>query len=464
MSQIMHPHNNTVSGNTDPNNAQLQELVHSILAEARAQGASAAEAGVSMETGLSVNVRLGEVETLEYNRDKGLGVTVYFDHRQGSANTSDFTPEAVRETVRAACGIAKYTAADEYSGLADAQLMARDIPDLDLCHPWDINAEQAIELASECEGIARSLDSRITNSEGASVSSHQGYRVYGNSHGFIGAYPSTRHSLSCAVIASSKTSSKNGEGEAMQRDHWFSVARNSAELDSAAEVGRRAAERTLRRLNGRRLSTCQSPVIFSAEIATSLLSHFISAIRGGALYRKATFLLDHLGKPVFPDFVRIHEVPHIKKGLGSAPFDSEGVATTARDIVRDGVLQGYVLDSYAARKLGMQTTGNAGGVHNLMIDTGKLDLSGLLKRMNKGLLVTELMGMGINTVTGDYSRGAAGFWVENGEIQYPVEEITIAGNLRTIFMRIAEVGNDIEKRGSIRTGSILVEEMTIAGE
>ena len=456
MSQITRPGNNTVDNTATHNNAQLQELVHNILAEARTQGASAAEAGVGIETGLSVNVRLGEVETLEYNRDKGLSVTVYFGQRKGSASTSDFTPEAVRETVRAACGIAKYTAADEYSGLADAQLMAQDIPDLDLCHPWDINAEQAIDLASECEGIARNLDSRITNSEGASVSSHQGYHVYGNSHGFIGAYPSTRHSLSCAVIG--------GEGESMQRDYWFSVARNSAELDSASEVGRRAAERTLRRLNGRRLSTCQSPVIFSAEIATGLLSHFISAIRGGALYRKATFLLDHLGKPVFPDFVHIHEEPHIKRGLGSAPFDSEGVATRARDIVRDGVLQSYVLDSYAARKLGMQTTGNAGGVHNLIIDTGKLGLNDLLKHMNKGLLVTELMGMGINIVTGDYSRGAAGFWVENGEIQYPVEEITIAGNLRTIFMGIAEIGNDIEKRGSIRTGSILVKEMTIAGE
>ena len=456
MSQITRPGNNTVDNTATHNNAQLQELVHNILAEARTQGASAAEAGVGIETGLSVNVRLGEVETLEYNRDKGLSVTVYFGQRKGSASTSDFTPEAVRETVRAACGIAKYTAADEYSGLADAQLMAQDIPDLDLCHPWDINAEQAIDLASECEGIARNLDSRITNSEGASVSSHQGYHVYGNSHGFIGAYPSTRHSLSCAVIG--------GEGESMQRDYWFSVARNSAELDSASEVGRRAAERTLRRLNGRRLSTCQSPVIFSAEIATGLLSHFISAIRGGALYRKATFLLDHLGKPVFPDFVHIHEEPHIKRGLGSAPFDSEGVATRARDIVRDGVLQSYVLDSYAARKLGMQTTGNAGGVHNLIIDAGKLGLNDLLKHMNKGLLVTELMGMGINTVTGDYSRGAAGFWVENGEIQYPVEEITIAGNLRTIFMGIAEIGNDIEKRGSIRTGSILVKEMTIAGE
>lgn len=446
----------TAIDNLTPNNAQLQELVHNILAEARTQGASAAEAGVSIETGLSVNVRLGEVETLEYNRDKGLGVTVYFGQRKGSANTSDFTPKAVRETVRAACGIAKYTAADEYSGLADAQLMARDIPDLDLCHPWGINAEQAIELASECEGIARGMDARITNSEGASVSSHEGYRVYGNSHGFIGAYPSTRHSLSCAVIG--------GEGESMQRDYWFSVARNSADLDSAAEVGRRATERTLRRLNGQRLSTRQSPVIFSAEVATGLLSHFISAIRGGALYRKATFLLDHLGKPVFPDFVHIHEAPHIRKGLGSAPFDSEGVATRARNIVSDGVLQSYVLDSYAARKLGMQTTGNAGGVHNLIIDPGKLDLKALLKHMDKGLLVTELMGMGINIVTGDYSRGAAGFWVEHGEIQYPVEEITIAGNLRDIFMSIIDVGTDIERRGSIHTGSILVREMTIAGE
>ncbi len=450
MSQI------TPSSNTNPSNAQLEDLVRDILAEARAQGASAAEAGVSLETGLSVTARLGEVETIEYNRDKGLGVTVYFGGRKGSSSTSDFTPEAVREAVRAACGIAKYTAEDEYAGLADAALMARDIPDLDLCYPWDISAEQAIEMAIECEDAARGMDVRISNSEGGSVSSHQGYRVYGNSHGFIGAYPSTRHSLSCAVIG--------GEGEGMQRDYWFTVARDSAELEAAAEVGRRAAQRTLRRLDARRLPTCQVPVIFAAEIATSLLSHFTSAIRGGALYRKATFLLDHLGKQVFPAHIHIHEQPHLKRALGSTPFDNEGVATQARDIVRDGVLQGYILDSYAARKLGMQTTGNAGGVHNLVIDPGALDLAGMLRRMDKGLLVTELMGMGVNAVTGDYSRGAAGFWVENGEIQYPVEEITIAGNLRDMFMRIAEVGNDVEVRGGTRTGSILIEEMMIAGE
>ncbi|MBI2778459.1 MAG: metalloprotease PmbA [Gammaproteobacteria bacterium] len=450
MSQI------TPSSNTSPSNAQLEDLVRDILAEARAQGASAAEAGVSLETGLSVTARLGEVETIEYNRDKGLGVTVYFGGRKGSSSTSDFTPEAVREAVRAACGIAKYTAEDEYAGLAEAALMARDVPDLDLCHPWDISAEQAIELAIECEAAARGMDVRITNSEGGSVSSHQGYRVYGNSHGFIGAYPSTRHSLSCAVIG--------GEGEGMQRDYWFTVARDSAELEAAAEVGRRAAQRTLRRLDARRLPTCQVPVIFAAEIATSLLSHFTSAIRGGALYRKASFLLDHLGKQIFPAHIHIHEQPHLKRALGSTPFDNEGVATQARDIVRDGVLQGYILDSYAARKLGMQTTGNAGGVHNLVIDPGALDLDGLLRRMDKGLLVTELMGMGVNAVTGDYSRGAAGFWVENGEIQYPVEEITIAGNLRDMFMRIAEVGNDVEVRGGTRTGSILIEEMMIAGE
>lgn len=450
MSQI------TPSSNTNPSNAQLENLVRDILAEARAQGASAAEAGVSLETGLSVTARLGEVETIEYNRDKGLGVTVYFGGRKGSSSTSDFTPDAVREAVRAACGIAKYTAEDEYAGLAEAALMARDVPDLDLCHPWDISAEQAIELAIECEAAARGMDVRITNSEGGSVSSHQGYRVYGNSHGFIGAYPSTRHSLSCAVIG--------GEGEGMQRDYWFTVARDSAELEEAAEVGRRAAQRTLRRLDARRLPTCQVPVIFAAEIATSLLSHFTSAIRGGALYRKASFLLDHLGKQIFPAHIRIHEQPHLKRALGSTPFDNEGVATQARDIVRDGVLQGYILDSYAARKLGMQTTGNAGGVHNLVIDPGALDLDGLLRRMDKGLLVTELMGMGVNAVTGDYSRGAAGFWVENGEIQYPVEEITIAGNLRDMFMRIAEVGNDVEVRGGTRTGSILIEEMMIAGE
>jgi len=436
--------------------AQLEALVNDILREAGAQGASAAEAAVSISSGLSVTVRMGEIETLEHNRDKGLGITVYFGQRKGSASTSDFSPGAVKSTVRAASSIARFTAEDSCSGLADAALMARDLPDLDLYHPWALSAEQAIELARECEASALNADKRITNSEGASISTHQGIHVYGNSHGFIGSSPGTRHSLSCAVI---------GQGDdGMQRDYWYSTARDSAELESAVQIGQRAAQRTVRRLNGRRLTTCQAPVLFEAPIATSLLSHLISAIRGGNLYRKSSFLTDHLGKQLFPGHVHIHEQPHIKRALGSTPFDNEGVATHAHDLVGSGVLQSYVLDSYSARKLGMQTTGNAGGVHNLIIDPGQHDLTGLLRVMDKGLLVTELIGMGVNIVTGDYSRGAAGFWVEHGEIQYPVEEITIAGNLRDIFMRLVEVGNDVEVRGNIRTGSILIENMTIAGE
>ena len=434
---------------------KLQELVQDLLKEARAQGATAAEAGVSMETGLATTVRMGDVETIEHHRDKGLAITVYVGNRKGSASTSDFSRNAVRDTVKAALAIASVTAEDPYSGLADADLMARDIPDLDLCYPWDVTPEQAIALALECESAARDFDKRITNSEGASVSTFQGFRVYGNSHGFVGAYPSSHHSVSCSVISQ--------EDEAMQRDYWYSATRDPSELEDAAYIGRQAAERALRRLNGRRLPTGSAPVIFAAEVASSLLSHFIGAISGGSLYRKTSFLVDSLGKQVFPSHIRIDERPHLKKGLGSAPFDNEGVATRAHDIVRDGVLQSYVLDSYAARKLGMQTTGNAGGVHNLFINTGNKDLTALLKTMDKGLLVAELMGQGVNRVTGDYSRGASGFWVESGEIQYPVEEITIAGNLRDMLMRLLEIGNDVDTRRNTRTGSIFIEQMTIAG-
>ena len=434
---------------------ELEAVVAAILDAAARQGASAAEAGVSAESGLAVTVRLGEVETVEHNRDKGLGVTVYFGQRKGSASTSDYSPQAIEETVRAACDIARYTAEDDCAGLADAALMARSVPDLDLYHAWDITAERAIELAQECEAAARAVDARITNSEGASVTSHSGYRVYGNSHGFIGAYPSSRHGVSCAVIAD--------DGHGMQRDYWYTVARDSKELEAVRKVGTRAGERAVRRLGGRRLSTRQAPVIFVAEVAGGLFSQFIRAIRGESLYRKSSFLLDSLDQQVFPAFMRIHEQPHRLKALGSAPFDSEGVATSARDLVADGVLQGYVLDSYSARKLGMQTTGNAGGVHNLTVETGVDDFAAMLKRMDTGLLVTEMMGMGVNIVTGDYSRGAAGFWVERGEIQYPVEEITVAGNLREMFRQIVTVGSDVDLRGNVRTGSTLIENMTIGG-
>jgi PmbA protein len=439
-----------------PQPAELEALVRLVLDESQACGASAAEAGVSLEAGLSVTVRLGEVETLEYHRDRGVGVTVYFGQRKGSASTSDFAPQALRETVRAACDIARYTSEDDCAGLADAALMAQDIPDLDLCHPWAIDAAGGIEIAQRCEAAAREADARISNSEGATLSSHQGLRVYGNSHGFVAGYPSTRHSLSCSVIA--------GREEQMQRDYWYDVARRHEDLESAEHIGRMAAERTLRRLDGRKLGTRQVPVIFAAEIATGLFRSFVSAVRGSSLYRKSSFLLDHLGKPVFPDFVHVHEQPHLRGALGSAPFDSEGVATRARDLIAGGVLQGYVLDSYSARKLGMQTTGNAGGVHNLSVDAGTLDAAGLLREMGTGLLVTELMGQGVNLVTGDYSRGAAGFWVENGTLQYPVEEITIAGNLKDMFRNIIAIGSDVERRGNYRTGSVLIERMTVAGE
>jgi PmbA protein len=437
-------------------NEDFKNLIADVLVEAKAQGANAYEAALSSGSGLSVTVRLGEVETIEHNRDKGLGVTVYFGKRKGSASTTDFSSAALKETVAAACSIAKYTSEDDCSGLADAALMAKDIPDLDLYYPWELSAEQAIEIAKECEDTARSVDKRITNSEGSSISTQQGFRVYGNSHGFLGAYPSTRHSLSCTLIGQ--------EGESMQRDYWYSTVRDSADLEGAAAIGKRAAERTLRRLNARRVATCRAPVVFSPEMAAGLLGSFVSAVRGGSLYRKTSFLLDSLGQQVFPSSIHIHEEPLLKKGLGSAPFDSEGVATGAHDLVHEGRVASYVLDSYSARKLGMQTTGNAGGVHNLVIDSGPNDLDGLLKKMDKGLLVTELMGQGINRVTGDYSRGASGFWIEGGQIQYPVEEITVAGNLKDMFLNIVEVGNDVDTRRNIRTGSILIENMTIAGE
>lgn len=435
---------------------RFEAMISEVLEQAEKLGASAAEVGLSKDTGLSVTVRLGEVETIEHHRSQGLGVTVYFGQRKGSASTTDLRPEALRETVAAACRIANYAAEDPFAGLPDADLLARDFPDLDLYHPWRLEPEQAIALAKECEDAARHYHPAIRNSEGASLHTFESLRVLGNSLGFLHGYPTSRHSLSCSVIGQ--------HGESMQRDDWWTVARHAEALEEAAAVGRKAAERTLRRLDPRSLSTRQCPVMFSADVASSLISHFVGAIRGGNLYRKSSFLLDALGQKIFPEFVHIHEQPHLLRGLGSAPYDSEGVATRPRDLIRDGVLQSYVLSSYSARKLGLQTTGNAGGIHNLTVDPGDLDGDGLLKKMDKGLLVTELMGQGVNIVTGDYSRGVAGFWVEDGAIQYPVEEITIAGNLRELFRRIVAIGNDVDLRGNIRTGSILIEEMTVAGE
>lgn len=435
---------------------QLESIVSLALEEARRAGASAAEAVVSIDNGLGVSVRLGEVETLEYHRDKGLGLTVYFGQRKGNASTADFRPEAVREAVAAAAAIARHTAEDPYAGLAAAARMAQNYPDLDLDHPWALEPEAAVDLARLCEATARGTDQRITNSEGASVSTSRGTVVYGNTHGFVGGYTGTRHSLSCSVVAE--------EDGNMQRDYWYTSARRPEELQDAEAVGRETARRTLRRLGARKLSTRQVPVLFEADLARGFIGHFVGAIRGGALYRKASFLLDQLGQPVFPAFMQIDERPHLPAALGSAPFDGEGVATTARELVGGGELQGYVLDSYSARRLGMETTGNAGGVHNLTVKSGEYDLPGLLREMGTGLLVTELIGHGINMVTGDYSRGAAGFWVENGELCYPVEEITIAGNLKDMFAGVVAVGNDLDTRGNIRTGSILIDRVTVAGE
>ncbi|HET7922510.1 MAG TPA: metalloprotease PmbA [Gammaproteobacteria bacterium] len=435
--------------------AGLEALVGRVLERARAGGATQAEAGVSIESGLNLSVRLGEVETLEYQRDRGLGVTVYIGQRKGSASSSDLSGSAIEDTVRAALSIARYTAEDACAGLADAALMATQLPDLDLCHPWALTPEQAIEIARECEAAARGHDPRITNSEGASVSTHRGLRVYGNTHGFVAGYESTSHSLSCSVIGSA-------DGQ-MQRDYWYTSARDAAGLESAAAVGRRAAERTVARLGARKLGTRHAPVLFTPDVARGFIGHYLGAMRGGAQYREASFLLGGAGQRVFPEFVQLSERPHLRGALASAAFDNEGVATRDRELVDRGVAGNYLLDSYAARKLGLKSTGHAGGVRNLIVQPGALDLTGLLARMGSGLMVTELIGQGVNGVTGDYSRGAAGFWVEQGEITYPVEEITIAGNLRDMYRNVLAIGNDVDLRGAIRTGSILVGEMTIAG-
>ena len=433
----------------------LREIAALAIDLARKSGASASEAAVSRTAGLDVNVRLGDVETIEHTQDNSLGITVYFGNSKGSASSTDFRTSAVRETVEAACRIARHTAQDEFSGLADPDRMAVDPPDLDLFHPWTLSTEEAITLALETETAARDHDARITNSDGASVSRHDGDYVYGNSHGFLEGYSSSRNSLSCVVIAE--------DSSGMQRDYWYSSARDPAALEPAPQVGQTAARRTIRRLGARKLDTRTAPVLYEADIARGVIGHFVSAIRGSNLYRKASFLVDRLGERVMAEHMRIHEQPHLPRALASAAFDGEGVATTRRDLITDGVLQGYVLDSYSARKLGVPTTGNAGGIHNLTVDSGPKSFETLVAEMGTGLLVTELMGMGINIVTGDYSRGAAGFWVEGGEIAYPVEEITIAGNLADMFLGIREVGADIDARGAVRTGSLLVDEMTIAG-
>ncbi len=439
--------------------AQLSEMAADVLRVARELGATDAATEISEGSGLSVSVRKGEVETIEQNRDKVVGVTVMIGKRRGNASTSDFSPAALRATAEAAYNIARFTAEDDCAGLAEEELLERDPLDLDLFHPWAIDAEQAIEIARRAEAAAFAVSPRIRNSDGASVSAQHSQFVLATTRGFVGGYPYSRHFVSCAPIA--------GSGSGMQRDDWYSSKRAPEALAEPEAIGRYAAERALARLHARKLSTRRCPVLFEAPLAAGLLGAFVQAVSGGALYRKSTFLYDTLGKAVFAPHIDIHERPHVPGAMGSAPFDEEGVKTQARDVVRDGVVEGYFLSTYSARKLGMQTTGNAGGSHNLAL-TSKLtqrgdDFPAMLRKLGTGLLVTELMGQGVNYVTGDYSRGASGYWVENGVIQYPVEEITIAGNMAEMFRQIVAIGADTLVRGTKETGSILIEQMTIAG-
>ncbi len=433
----------------------LQEIAADVLRHARDGGADGCEVEVSDGYGQTVTVRKGEVETIEHNRDKGLGVTVYIGKKKGHASTSDFSARAVTDAVGKALTIARFTASDDCAGLADPGLLCRETRDLDLFHPWDIGVEEAIAMARDCEAAAFRLDPRIVNSEGAGVSCQQSQFVLANSLGFSGGFPSSRHYLSCSVIAA--------EGDQMQRDDWYVAMRAAAQLPRPEAVGHYAGRRALARLRSRKIDTMSVPVLFEAPVANGLLAHFVSAVTGGNLYRKSSFLLDSLGRQVFSPIVNIVERPHVPRALASSYFDDDGVATHDRDVVKAGVLRGYFLGTYSARKLGLNSTGNAGGNHNLILEPGDLDLPGLIRNMGRGLLVTELMGQGINLVTGDYSRGAAGFWVEGGEIRHPVEEITIAGNLRDMFRAITAVGRDVLSRGSRECGSILIEQMTIAG-
>ena len=435
----------------------LADLAQFSLNRAKVFGATAAEVEISTSLGQDVTVRLGEIETIEHNRNKGLGITVYLGQQRGNASTSDLSHDAIERTVKAALAIAKYTAADEFAGLADVDRLAQPpFGDFGLYYPWKLSVEDAIALGKRIEAAAFAVDKRINNSEGASVSTSESDFIYANSAGFIGGYPTTRHSASCSVIATGK--------QGMQRDYWYAVARDEQGLESAESIGRRAGERTVARLDAKKIASCEVPVLFEAPVASGLIGSFVGAVSGAALYRKSSFLLDSIGETIFSPVVSIREDPAVRGGLASGPFDAEGVTTVARDVVKDGVLQGYFLATYSARKLGLQSTGNAGGNHNLIVAPGELDFAGLLKKMNRGLVVTELMGQGVNNVTGDYSRGAAGFWVENGEIAYPVEEITIAGNMKQMFKDIVAVGSDELALGSKRVGSILIERMSIAGE
>lgn len=434
---------------------ELQALAAEVLRGARVRGASQCELSLSLNDGLNVNVRLGEVESIERTQDRGLGLTVYFGQRKASASSADFSAAGIEATLDQACAIARHTEADEAAGLAEADLMATDFPELDQWHPWDIDADAAIGMAQRCEDAGRSLPG-IANSEGAGLSTSRSLSVYANSHGFMGAERGTHHSLSCSLIG--------GSGDAMQRDYWYTTALRAQDMEDAATVGARAAQRTLARLNPRKAATGTFPVLFSPEMARGLIGSFLSAISGGALYRKASFLLDSKGQRLFPEWLSMLERPHLKRGLRSAAFDGDGVATRDGALVQDGVLQDYLLSAYSARRLGLRPNGHAGGVHNLLVQGRGGSQADLLQGMGRGILVTELMGQGVNAVTGDYSRGAAGFWVEGGEIQHPIDEFTIAGNLREIYQAIEAVGDDVDPRSHLRIGSLLVGRMTVAGE
>lgn len=434
----------------------IQNVVEDTLKLAKKLGATQAEASMSKIQGISVSSRMQQIETLEFTNDGGLGISVYVGRRKGSASTADLSPQALKMTVEKAVEIARYTSEDPFSGLADEALIARDIPDLDLYHPQELDAEAGIRFAIEAEKAAFESDSRIVNSDGAAYNANLGVKVYGNSHGINAGYPSSRYSLSCVLIGK--------QGDEMQRDYAYSLSREPDKLDSPQKVGLEAARVTLSRLGGRKAKTAKVPVIFHHEIASGLFGHFVSAISGGSLYRQSSFLLDKLNHQVMPDWLTIKERPHLLKGLASSPFDHEGVATRDMDIVEQGVLQHYLLTSYSGRKLNMTTNGHAGGIHNWLISNSGQDFDQLLKEMGTGLLVTELMGQGVNIVNGDYSRGAAGFWVENGEIQYPVHEVTIAGNLAQMLMNIRAIGTDTETRGAVQCGSVLVDGMQVAGE
>ncbi|MCG8378375.1 MAG: metalloprotease PmbA [Proteobacteria bacterium] len=438
------------------NREDLIRIIDTVLNLSKQAGADAAEADIGAGSGLSATVRKSEIDKLEFERDKGLSLTLYLNGQKGSASTSDFSDKALKDIVNASYGIARHASRDDCAGLVKPEEMAKEVPDLDLYHPWSISPETAIDMAIECEQLAFEYDQRINNSDGCVVSTYSGINLYGNTNDFINGWNWSTHTVDCTVIA------ENEKG--MQRDGWYSKARDYDELQSVKDISNEAARRTIARLGSQKISTRQVPVIFEAPVASGLFSAFITAISGGSLYRRASFLLDKKGEQIFADHINISEKPHLKKALGSAPFDNDGVATKEREIISNGILQDYVLGGYSARKLGLKTTGNAGGVHNLVIEPGTKNLEEMIKEMNTGLLITDMIGFGVNQVTGDYSRGASGFWIENGELMFPVEEITVAGNLVNMYKNIITIGNDIDPRGNVLTGSVLIDSMTIAGD